>query len=54
MPLSMRKKLDMREMKPINVSLQLVDRSVKHPIGLLEDVPMRVLCVGCLYHNGHR
>lgn len=32
----------MRDMKSTNVSLQLVDRSIKYPIGVLEDVPVRV------------
>lgn len=41
-PLSVRKKLDMGDMKPTNVSLQLADRSVKYPIGVLEDVLVRV------------
>lgn len=36
------KKLDMGEMKPINVSLQLADRSVKYLVGVLEYVPMKV------------
>lgn len=42
MPLSVSKKLDMGDLKPTNVSLQLVDRSVKYPIGMLEDIPVRV------------
>ena len=42
MPLSVCKKLDMGELKPTTISLQLADRSVKHPIGILEDIPIKV------------
>lgn len=42
MPLSVCNKLDMRDMMPTNMSLQLADRLVKYHIGVLEDVPMRV------------
>ncbi|XP_039134169.1 uncharacterized protein LOC120271547 [Dioscorea cayenensis subsp. rotundata] len=42
MPLSVCKKLDMGELKPTIISLQLADRSVKHPIGILEDIPIKV------------
>lgn len=41
-PLSVRKKLDLEDMKHANVSFQLDDKLVKYPIGMLEDVPMRV------------
>ncbi|XP_021759454.1 uncharacterized protein LOC110724340 [Chenopodium quinoa] len=43
MPLSICKKLQMGELKPTRISLQLADWSVKFPLGVLEDVP---LCVG--------
>lgn len=42
MPLSVCKKLNLGEVKPTNVSLQLEDRSVKCPVGVLEDVLVRV------------
>ncbi|KAL2901193.1 DNA damage-inducible protein 1 [Bienertia sinuspersici] len=43
MPLSICKKLHMGELKPTRISLQLADKTVKFPLGILEDVP---LCVG--------
>ncbi|XP_057247895.1 uncharacterized protein LOC125493852 [Beta vulgaris subsp. vulgaris] len=42
MPLSICKKLNMGELKPTRISLQLADRTVKFPLGILEDVPLRV------------
>ncbi|XP_021731021.1 uncharacterized protein LOC110697925 [Chenopodium quinoa] len=42
MPLSICKKLQMGELKPTRISLQLADRSVRFPLGVLEDVPLRV------------
>ncbi|XP_057252154.1 uncharacterized protein LOC130592059 [Beta vulgaris subsp. vulgaris] len=42
MPLSICNKLQMGELKPTRISLQLADRSVKFPLGVLEDVPLRV------------
>ncbi|XP_073222374.1 uncharacterized protein [Cicer arietinum] len=42
MPLSVYKKLDVGELKPTNISLQLADRSIKYPVGILEDVPIKV------------
>ena len=41
MPFSLYKKLDLGEMRPTNISLQLVDHSVRYPIGILEDVPIK-------------
>ncbi|XP_057994968.1 uncharacterized protein LOC131175272 [Hevea brasiliensis] len=41
-PLSICKKLDVRELKPITISLQLADRSVKYPMGILENIPIKV------------
>ena len=38
MPHSMCKKLDLRELRPTTISLQLADRSVKYPMGVLENV----------------
>ncbi|XP_010684207.1 uncharacterized protein LOC104898795 [Beta vulgaris subsp. vulgaris] len=42
MPLSICKKLNMGELKPTRISLQLPDRTIKFPLGILEDVPLRV------------
>ncbi|XP_073222453.1 uncharacterized protein [Cicer arietinum] len=42
MPLSVYKKFDVGELKPTNISLQLDDRSIKYPVGILEDVPIKV------------
>ena len=42
MPLSMCKKLDLGEMRPTTISLKLVDRYMKYPIGVLKDVPIKV------------
>ncbi|XP_074303384.1 uncharacterized protein LOC141637868 [Silene latifolia] len=42
MPHSILKRLDLRDLKPTRVSLQLADRSVKFPIGVIEDVPLVV------------
>ncbi|XP_048496202.1 uncharacterized protein LOC125495505 [Beta vulgaris subsp. vulgaris] len=35
-------KLQMGEPKPTRISLQLADKTVKYPLGILEDVPLRV------------
>ncbi|XP_056697729.1 uncharacterized protein [Spinacia oleracea] len=42
MPLSACTKLKMGELKVTNITLQMADRSVKYPLGILEDVPVRV------------
>eukprot|EP00257_Ricinus_communis_P020405 XP_015579630.1 uncharacterized protein LOC107261880 [Ricinus communis] len=42
MPLSICKKLQMGELKPTRISLQLANRSVRFPFGILEDVPLIV------------
>ncbi|KAL5548894.1 hypothetical protein UlMin_004125 [Ulmus minor] len=42
MPLSIFRKLGLGEVKPTTVSLQLADRSIKHPRGIIEDVLMKV------------
>ncbi|XP_021756140.1 DNA damage-inducible protein 1-like [Chenopodium quinoa] len=42
MPFSMCKKLQMGELKPTHISLELVDMSAKFPLGVFEDVPLRV------------
>ncbi|XP_057986694.1 uncharacterized protein LOC131171240 [Hevea brasiliensis] len=41
MPLSIRKKLDVGELKPITISLQLADQSAKCPVGILENILLR-------------
>ncbi|KAL5782063.1 hypothetical protein ACOSP7_007092 [Xanthoceras sorbifolium] len=42
MPLSFFKKLGLEEVKSTNVTLQLADRSVKYPYGIVEDVLVKV------------
>ncbi|XP_021840337.1 uncharacterized protein [Spinacia oleracea] len=42
MPLSMAQRLNVWRMKPTRMSLQLADRSVRTPLGVLEDVPVQV------------
>ncbi|KAL5542585.1 hypothetical protein UlMin_010295 [Ulmus minor] len=42
MPLSIFRKLGLREVKPTTVSLQLADRSIKHLRGIIEDVLVKV------------
>lgn len=42
MPLSIFKKLGIDEARPTTVTLQLVDRSIKHPEGKIEDVLVKV------------
>ncbi|XP_031097097.1 uncharacterized protein LOC116001355 [Ipomoea triloba] len=42
MPYSLCKKLQLGEPKPTAITLQLADRSVKHPVGVLEDVPVKI------------
>ncbi|XP_031095131.1 uncharacterized protein LOC115999421 [Ipomoea triloba] len=42
MPLSLCKKLNLGELRPIEFTLQFADRSTKNPIGILEDVPVCV------------
>ncbi|CAJ2636204.1 unnamed protein product [Trifolium pratense] len=39
MPLSISKKLNLNDLKPTRMSLQLADRSIKHPVGILENIP---------------
>ncbi|XP_057990558.1 uncharacterized protein LOC131172944 [Hevea brasiliensis] len=42
MSLSICKKLDVKELKPTTISLQLADQSVKYPVGILENIPIKV------------
>ncbi|XP_074282674.1 uncharacterized protein LOC141607213 [Silene latifolia] len=43
MPLKIFKKLKDYDLSPTRVSLQLADRSVRYPIGLVEDIPLKVV-----------
>ncbi|XP_058726124.1 uncharacterized protein LOC131597442 [Vicia villosa] len=42
MPLSICEKLKMGDLRPTKMSVQLADRSVKYPVGVLENVPVRI------------
>ena len=42
MPFSIFKRLGMREPQPTNISLQLADRSITHPMGIVADVLVKV------------
>jgi len=42
MPVSLCEKLELGEMRPTTISLQLANRSVKYPMGVLKDVPIKV------------
>ena len=42
MPLSIFRKLGLGEAKPTRVTLQMADRSIKHPRGVIEDVFVKV------------
>ncbi|XP_057989076.1 uncharacterized protein LOC131172137 [Hevea brasiliensis] len=42
MPLSICQKLNVGELKPTTISLQLADRIVKYLIGILENIPIKV------------
>ena len=42
MPLSIFRRLGLEEAKPTTVTLQLTDRSLKHPRGIIEDVLVKV------------
>ncbi|XP_058774549.1 uncharacterized protein LOC131648836 [Vicia villosa] len=42
MPLSICEKLNLGELRPTRMSLQLADRSVKYPRGMLANIPIRV------------
>ncbi|KAJ9170368.1 hypothetical protein P3X46_018480 [Hevea brasiliensis] len=41
MALSIYEKLNMGDLKPTHISLQLADRSIKYPEGILENVPLK-------------
>ncbi|WZY88242.1 hypothetical protein YC2023_044977 [Brassica napus] len=42
MPLSVAKKLGFTQYKKCRLSLMLADRSVKYPVGILEDLPVKI------------
>ncbi len=42
MPLSIYEKLNMGDLTPTHISLQLTDRSIKYLEGILENVPLMV------------
>ena len=42
MHLFMCEKLELGEMRPTTISLQLADRSMKYHVGVLEDIPIKV------------
>ncbi|XP_050909147.1 uncharacterized protein LOC127122916 [Lathyrus oleraceus] len=42
MTLSTCKKLNLGKLRPTEMSLQLADRSIKFPVGMLENVPIRI------------
>ncbi|XP_058002216.1 uncharacterized protein LOC131179401 [Hevea brasiliensis] len=42
MPLSICQKPEVGKLKPITISLQLAHRSVKYPVGILENIPIKV------------
>ncbi|XP_058759887.1 uncharacterized protein LOC131633190 [Vicia villosa] len=42
MPLSICEKLNMGDLRPTKMSVQLADRSVKYPVGVLENLPVRI------------
>ncbi|KAJ9168544.1 hypothetical protein P3X46_020050, partial [Hevea brasiliensis] len=42
MPLSIYEKLNMGDLKPTHISLQLADRTIKYPEGILENVPLKL------------
>ncbi|XP_050890258.1 uncharacterized protein LOC127095637 [Lathyrus oleraceus] len=41
-PLAVSRRLTLGELQPTKMSLQLADRSVKYPVGILEDIPLRI------------
>ena len=48
MPFSLYKRLDLNKLKPIEISLQMADKSTSIPIGICEDVPIVVANVTIL------
>jgi len=42
MPLSLYRRLELLELTPTTTLIQLADRSTRQPVGILEDVPVKV------------
>ncbi|XP_058785245.1 uncharacterized protein LOC131660115 [Vicia villosa] len=42
MPLAVCKRLNLRELQPTKISLKLADRYIKYPMGILEDIPVKI------------
>jgi len=42
MPLSLYRRLTLLDLTPTTISIQIADCSIKQPVGILEDVPVRV------------
>ena len=42
MPYSIYEKIDLGELKPTTMCLSMVDKSIKYPLGVLENVPTKV------------
>ncbi|XP_074318557.1 uncharacterized protein LOC141655371 [Silene latifolia] len=42
MPYKICNKLNMMKLKCTNMALQMADMSIKHPMGILEDIPVRI------------
>lgn len=42
MPLSIFKRLNIGELKPTKMSIYLDDQSIKYPVGIMEEVPLRI------------
>jgi len=47
MPLSLFKRMGMGELKPSEMTLKLADRSTIHPVGFVEDIPVKIegICI---------
>jgi len=42
MPLSLHERMGIGEIKPTRMTLQLADRSIKYPAGIIEDVSIKI------------
>ena len=42
MPSSLYRKLSLQDLQPTDLVTQLADRSIKRPVGILDDVPIQV------------
>lgn len=41
-PLSICERINLGDLNPTKMSIQLGDRSIKYPVGILEDIPIRI------------